>query len=322
MWFRLIIKYPAIFIPESTYQQRVYPTQESARFWDFCLYDSAKASLGIINQYSIKELCPLLDFSKRDLLRRVTKSLLDVTFDANALVYQVGYHPLLILRTKFFIDLVADPKLSQAFADRLHECIVDHPHTLGLWGEISQVLSEYLSEYKNHGVKVDDSLSVSLIYISQAYYLWLTYTLTNQQLAFQNSSIHQSISGYLQRFCGVDPNQIHRSIDTYRNLLSLVVRSPSIHHQQIYDEAIAKLDLSFLRHSFLDKLMALEKADIPLQYVSQTAMSVYGKYGGRLAIILFYLARSLRSLRQGTLIYRFGQYIGRIKYANALRSKA
>ncbi|MDX2254102.1 MAG: glycosyltransferase family A protein [Pseudanabaenaceae cyanobacterium bins.39] len=316
MWFRLIIKYPAVFIPEPTYQQRVYPNQESARFWDFCLYDSAKASIGIINQYSIKELCPLLDFNNQDMLRKVVISLLDITFDANALVYQLGYHPVLILRAKSFINLVADPELSQVFSDRLNECILNHPHTLGFWGAISQGLD------RSNRFNLNESLSVSLIHISQAHYLWLTYTLTNQQLASQNSSIHQSISTYLQRFCRFDTNQMERSIDNYRNLLSLVLRSPSIDNQQIYNKAIAKLDLSFLKYPFLYKLMALEKANIPLQSVSQTAFSTYGKYGGWLATLLFYLLRSLRSLQQGTLIYRFGKYIGRIKYANALKAKA
>jgi len=94
MWFRLLIHYPAFYIPEFTYLQRIYPEQESNKFRDYCFFDSARASIDILNQYKFEYLFPSLT---KDLIENNKVSLMilfKALFNLDSFTYKMGFHPL------------------------------------------------------------------------------------------------------------------------------------------------------------------------------------------------------------------------------------
>ena len=100
MWIRLSLRYPAIFIPEYTYLQRVYPEQESQRFSDFCLYDSAKAVTNLLNSHSLQDIFPFISLDNKENVVKAIRELIDLAFSLRSQMYQLGFHPLLIIKIK------------------------------------------------------------------------------------------------------------------------------------------------------------------------------------------------------------------------------
>lgn len=73
IFLRLMHIFPAIFIPERTCIQRHHASQDSKTFREACFFDSAKASINFLNQYSFAELVPLGDLTDLQLPLRIVR---------------------------------------------------------------------------------------------------------------------------------------------------------------------------------------------------------------------------------------------------------
>ena len=145
MWFRVMIHYPALYIPEYTYLQRIYPDQESNKFRDYCFFDSARASIDILNQYKFEYLFPSLT---KDLIENNKVSLMilfKALFNLDAFTYKMGFHPLLLFR---FIEWISSIGTNNQ-KHNIQSCIINQINSqlesnystlLGFWYEIAQLI--------------------------------------------------------------------------------------------------------------------------------------------------------------------------------------
>ena len=63
MWLRLAAVHLPRYLPTRTCINRCHPGQETARFFQACWYDSARASLDFVNAHPFPELVPTLDLA-------------------------------------------------------------------------------------------------------------------------------------------------------------------------------------------------------------------------------------------------------------------
>ncbi len=98
MWLRLLVLYPATFIPWRTCTTRQHALQETKTFPRATGFDSAKAAINFINEHTFARLVPLVNLGDVGMARKALVKALDVAADSSGFVYMLGPHPALILR--------------------------------------------------------------------------------------------------------------------------------------------------------------------------------------------------------------------------------
>ncbi|WP_055073734.1 glycosyltransferase [Pseudanabaena sp. 'Roaring Creek'] len=300
MWLRLMIKYKALYIPEFTYLQRIYPEQESQKFSDFCLYDSAKSSIQVLNNYDLEDLFPFLNLQDFVSFNKAINIIFDVMFDPNAFIYRIGFHPLLILKFQKFINKFAssNDNIHAIFNKKLNRSSKDFKNTLqGFWSE-SLKNSKY-----NFFSGQEESLILSFEKLAENYYWWLKYIESDSQ---------NSILNYIQKFCNYHipfyPDDNGFEI-TLQQLINFCMSENSENNNIIYIEFLKMNQRDFPLYSFSEKILILERLDKPLDYISEKIINKYGKYKGLMFAFWIYFLRFLRLFRQGNLYSRFQSYL-------------
>lgn len=99
MWLRLLVRYPATFIPERTCIQRTHPGQTTHSFSEALFFDSSRAAINLLNQYNFEQLFPLVDLSEPTMARSAVDRALDVaTSFGSPFLYGLGPHQALLWR--------------------------------------------------------------------------------------------------------------------------------------------------------------------------------------------------------------------------------
>ena len=297
MWLRLMIKYRALFIPNFTCLQRVYPEQESQRFSDFCLYDSAKSSIQVLNNHDIEDLIPLVDLNNNILLEKTMHIICDVMFDPNAFIYRIGFHPLLILKNQRFINkfINNNDKINIIFNKKLNKSNQKFKNTLQeFWGNFFNK-----STHNNVSFVSEKKLILSFEKLAENYYWWLQYI---------ESDLQDSVLNYIQRFYNYDI-PVYLNNDGFQSTLQQLIEFHELENKRIYIDLITKNCSTSLIYSFIDKILFLEKSDISLDYISKKIICNYGKTKGSLFIVWIYFLRFLRLFKQGDLHSRFQGYL-------------
>lgn len=296
MWLRLMIEYRALFIPKNTYLQRIYPGQESHRFSNYCLYDSAKSSIEVLNKYTIQELLPLVNLQKPDFLKKAVHTILDIAFDPSTYIYQMGFHPLLILKIQSFLNKYAqNSDLNALFLKKLKNKSILYKNTLiGFWCDFSQYV------VTDNSFAIDESISVSFQKLGEIYYLWVRYL----ELSLHEQNLQQSLLTYLQRFYLTSTLEKLNDANLYKSIFYELLAFQSTESQQKYIKFVKLKQTIFSNNSFIDKLILLEKLEIPPQYITKSLIKNYGFIKGTLPAFLIYLLRSIRLYQQGNLLNR------------------
>ena len=296
MWVRLMIKYPALFIPKFTYLQRIYPEQESQRFSNFCLYDSAKSSIQVLNNYNIEDLFPLVNLQNTNSFKKAINILFDVSFDNGAFIYRIGFHPLLLLKVKQFINKFSDDNknIDHIFTRRLNNIAKAFKNTpQGFWCKSFKNLEDNIYNI------LEEPLTLCFEKLGENHYWWLNYI---------ESDLQNSVLNYLQRFCGYDIS-IHSDENCFETTLQQLINFQRAENQDIYIKHLSLNHKNFSINSFMDKILILEKFDMHLDYIAEKIIKKYGKSKGFILISWIYFLRFFRLLKQGNLLSRLQGYI-------------
>ena len=296
MWLRLMIKYQALFIPEFTYLQRIYPEQESQRFSDFCLYDSAKSSIQFLNKYDLEDLFPLVNLDDTNSFKNSINIIFDIVFDPSAFIYQIGFHPLLILKTKQLINKFSgkNKNIDQIFTRKLDGISKAFENTpQGFWCKAFRNLEGNIS------CILEETLTLSFEELGENYYWWLKYI---------ESDLQNSVLNYLHRFCNYDIS-VYSDGNGFKITLQQLINFETTESQHIYIDHLSVNQKNFSINSFTDKMLVLERLDISLSYIAQKVIKKYGRLKGFILVSWIYYLRFFRLLKQGNLFLRFQGYI-------------
>jgi GT2 family glycosyltransferase len=294
MWLRLMIKYKALFIPEFTYLQRIYPEQESQRFSDFCLYDSAKSSIQVLNKYDLEDLFPSVDLQNTNLFEKSINVIFDVIFDPSAFIYQIGFHPLLILKTKHFINKFSGENkiIGCIFTKNLNKIARTFRNTpQGFWCESFESIESNVSHI------LEEPLTLSFEKLGENHYWWLKYI---------ESDLQNPVLNYLQRFCNYNV-PLYPDGNGFEITLQQLISFQSAVNQDIYTKLLSLNQKSPL--SFTAKMLILDRLDMPLSYIAEKIIKKHGKLKGFIFISWIYLLRFFRLLNQGNLPSRLQGYV-------------
>lgn len=297
MWLRLMIKYRALFIPEFTYLQRIYPEQESQRFSDFCLYDSARSSIQVLNNHDIEDLIPAVNLDNNILLEKAINIACEVMFDPSAFTYRIGFHPLLILKIQQFINKfsIDNNNINTIFSKKLDKSNQKFKNTLQeFWGKLFKK-----STYDDISFISDKKLILSFVKLAENYYWWLQYI---------EPDLQKPVFTYIQRFCNYDI-PIYINNDGFQSTLQQLVEFNELKNQRRYMDLIKKNCLTPPTYSFTKKIFFLEKCDVSLDYISKKIICNYGKSKGSMFIAWVYFFRFVRLFKQGSLYSRFQGYL-------------
>jgi glycosyltransferase involved in cell wall biosynthesis/GT2 family glycosyltransferase len=99
MWLRLLVHYPATFIPERTCIQRTHPRQTTHSFSEALFFDSSRAAINLLNQYKFEQLFLGVDLSDLSMARSAIERALDVATEfGSSFLYGLGPHQALLWR--------------------------------------------------------------------------------------------------------------------------------------------------------------------------------------------------------------------------------
>jgi glycosyltransferase involved in cell wall biosynthesis len=98
MWMKLLVEYPAVFIPKITCTNRQHNSRWSAPFQVAGLYDSAKAAILFVNNHPFTKYFPLLNLYDHDDLQKAIKKTFQTIENPNRFIYGLGVHPLVLFR--------------------------------------------------------------------------------------------------------------------------------------------------------------------------------------------------------------------------------
>jgi glycosyltransferase involved in cell wall biosynthesis len=261
MWLRLMSVYPATFIPISTYIQRIHPAQDSNKFLEACLYDSAKSIIDFLEVNKFESLFPLVNFNKISLVNEVIDNALSLASDQTAHIYQIGAHPLLLFRIVEFIyniPTIDDRErllhLVKRYADKT---IKKHQNTLLAfwWAYINNAICNHNFLYYQH---------ISFLQVAKIQYYWLC------SLDFKQST---SVKYYLNRFHDYDLNinadsKFNSSVELLRNEIEQALKI--LTHQDVatvltnieYGMKLKELNL-------FEKLLVADRIDLSLRQINE-----------------------------------------------------
>lgn len=311
MWIRLAVKYPAVFIPEYTYLQRVYPEQESQRFSNFCIYDSAKSIIQLLNTHSFREIFPLVNIEDEQHLTKLFYKAIKLAFNHHALIYQFGFHPLLILKIKIFFDQYSknSDQFDLILRNTLKQNANEKKDTLvDFWCNFCIHFLEDYDEQKKSNSELslqDKCFTLSFENLGKSYYLWLNHI----EFIRINSNPNNSISNYLNRFCNIDTTNLDDNSDHYKQTLNQVIHFQTTGQQNLYSQFIQSFSTKFIYYSFIQKLLLLEKFDVSLESIYETANNKYGHINAILSTMYVYTQRLFRLIRRGVFLSRLKGYI-------------
>ena len=293
MWLRLMIEYRALFIPKNTYLQRIYPGQESHRFSNYCLYDSAKSSIEVLNKYTIQELFPLVNLQRSDFFKKAVHTILDIAFDPSTYIYQMGFHPLLILKIQSFLNKYAqNSDLNALFLKKLKNNSILYKNTpFGFWCDLLKYLIVH-----NTSV-INQSVALSFQKLVESYYLWITYIESD----LYEYNLQQSVLNYLHRSYTSTISEKTNNLDTYKSVLCELINFQSIESNREYIKFIQSTQPILLQYSFINKLILLEKMEISINYIAKSLIKKYGLLRSILPVVFVYLLRTLHLSREGNL---------------------
>ena len=295
MWLRLMIKYQALFIPEFTYLQRIYPEQESQRFSDFCLYDSTKSSIQILNKYNMEDLFPLINLKDDISFKKAINIIFDVMFDPNAFIYRIGFHPLLILKTQLLINkfFTNNDDIKAIFNKKLNRSSKTFKNTLqGFWCE------SFKNSKHNISFILEEPLILPFEKLAENYYWWLQYI---------ESDLQSSILNYIQRFCNYDI-PLYIDDNGFQATLHQLIKFYTLENQHMYIEFLKTNWKNFSPYSFMDKILDLERLDTPLNYITKKIINNHGRLKGFTFVFWIYFLRFSRLFKQGDLYSRLQGY--------------
>jgi len=99
MWLRLLIRYPATFIPERTCAQRYHSNQSTHTFPEACFFDSSRAAINLLNRYKFEQLVPSVDLADPKMAKKTVERALDVAKSFHSsFLYGLGPNPALLWR--------------------------------------------------------------------------------------------------------------------------------------------------------------------------------------------------------------------------------
>lgn len=296
MWLRLMIEYRALFIPKFTYLQRIYPGQESHRFSNYCLYDCAKSSIEVLNKHNLKEFLPLVNLHDSGSLEKAVNAIFNIAFDPSIHIYQMGFHPLLILKTQVFLDKYApDSNLNTIFIKRLEKNSTFYKNTLiGFWCDFSQYV------VTDNSFAIDESISVSFQQLGEIYYLWVSYL----ESILHEQSLQKSLLNYLQRFYITSTLEKLNNPNLYQSIFSGLLDFQSLENKQEYINFFQSKQIFFSDYSFSHKLFYLNTLEVSPSYITTSLFKNNGLLKGFLATFLIYFLRILHLYREGNLLRR------------------
>ena len=166
MWLRLMVIYPASYLPVRTCISRQHLHQDGKRFPQAMYYDSAKAAIQFLNIHTLSNIFPLIDLNDPKLTWNMLSQALNVAEDKRAFIYALGAHPLLVLRVLEWVCLN-----SAIIEQNIHQQIVNRMLTFSylnrykdfsfIWNISSVIASLDIS------IKIDSTEPVN---IAEAYY--------------------------------------------------------------------------------------------------------------------------------------------------------
>jgi GT2 family glycosyltransferase len=98
MWLRLIVRFPAVFIPERTCVTRIHRDQGTNTFPRAGFYDSAKAAIRFLNSHPFADLISQVDRSDPGAFQQALVRALDIAGSHDGFLYKLGPHPALLMR--------------------------------------------------------------------------------------------------------------------------------------------------------------------------------------------------------------------------------
>lgn len=313
MWLRLMIDYPALFIPEYTYLQRIYSEQESQRYSNFCLYDSCNSSIQILNKYDIEELFhDLKDINVTD-LENTIDLLMSVAFDSTSFIYRLGFHPLMIFKTYKFINKYGKVNDRSLLFKKLSFCSKEFTYSpQGFWSSFAKRL---ISD--NSTSILENLFLLQFEKLGENYYWWLKYI---------ESDLYISVEKYFNNILGysIPPGNTNNEdiIYSYKLTLQDLIRFVSDDTEKKYFKLLFNLyKQEVLPQNFFEKIVFLEKLDISLEFILNKIRHHYGQYKGFTLILIIYFIRTYRLIRQGYFFTRFRGYIGYIVYSQQVLQK-
>jgi hypothetical protein len=141
--------------------------------------------------------------------------------------------------------------------------------------------------------------------LGKSYYLWLNHI----EFIRINSNPNNSISNYLNRFCNIDTTNLDVNPDHYKQTLNQVIHFQTTGQQNLYSQFIQSFSTKFIYYSFIQKLLLLEKFDVSLESIYETANNKYGHINAILSTMYVYTQRLFRLIRRGVFLSRLKGYI-------------
>ena len=284
MWFRLVIDYPAFYIPEFTYLQRIYSEQASNQFSDYCYFDSAKASIEILNQYNFQQLFPYLaeKISKND--KKLFQSFLKKLFNLDSFTYWLGFHPLLLFRLMEWISTIECDRtrynLKLLLTSQLElEIKKNYFNHIRFWAEISKFILNQNYKFSYSSLTADS--------IAQNYYTFLNSI---------DLSISLSLQKYLSKVLKIDSDQcsFEHSLKNLVNKSLILIRDKNIENkiESVFEEC-------FNFNTLISQVILLEDLDFSIKNFYQFLLSKKVRFTFMLYFLLFLIKRAWRYTIQG-----------------------
>ncbi|MBD2178840.1 glycosyltransferase [Pseudanabaena sp. FACHB-1998] len=297
MWFRLMMRYPALFISEYTCLRRVHQEQGTNKFRSFCIFDSAKLTIQILNKYEIEDLLPLINLQDCKQIECTLKYILNIALDSNSFVYKFGFHPLLIFKIQKFIAKYID--MSNSINKVLIEKIRFYSNVFGdtpqgFWCKMTKTINSEFSFI------VDDSFFLCFEKLGENYYWWLNYT---------NSDLQDDVLYYLHSFCGYEISFKKDCSSKFQNGVNEIIKFNNSESQEIYTKLLERNQVDFSKYTFTDQIITFEKFNVSLKLISKLVFEKYGKIIGYLIVFKIYTLRIFRLCKQGIVWVRFKNYL-------------
>ena len=284
MWFRLVIRYSAFYIPEFTYLQRIYPEQASNQFSDYCYFDSARASIEILNKYNFQQLFPNLAEKISTNNNKLFQSFLKKLFNLDSFTYWLGFHPLLLFRLMEWISTIECDRtrynlkllLTSQFELEIKKNYFNH---IGFWAKISKFILNQNYKFSYSSLTTDS--------IAQNYYKFLNSI---------DLSISLSLQEYLSKVLKIDSDQ-----SSFEHSLKKLVHKSLILiiDKKLEDKIGSIFEKYFSFNTLISQVILLEDLNFSINKFYQFLLSKKVRFTFTLYFLLFLIKRGWRYIIQG-----------------------
>jgi len=292
MWLRLLADYPGICIPQATCIQRIHPEQDSNRFLEACFFDSAKSGIDFLNRHKLNDLFPTVNLNDFQVSKQVIKKSLAVAAEPNIYIYQLGWHPLLLLRIAEWIFNDC-PKKDQDYFKKLIKnysinIIKKYNHIpLGFWWA-------YLNEIEKINIDNLQYISIDALDIVEIHYSWL------QCWEFERA---EPLKKYLEKF-----HNYHLEIKNYSEVLKELFYNISEKQEKKIELKQIENKVKLRELNLIDKLLIMEEFDFSLKDIKKKILE--NSQGIKADLLFFWVLinRIVRLLFSNQLISKLLKY--------------